>query len=375
VFFYLNKKMKISIVTLTTTNKYTGVAHYLNNLITHLQKIDTENEYLIYTSRDNSSFFSLTKSNFKEVQLPFFQKSFLDRIIFHFWSFLILPLIVRLRQINKVHLPNTMFIPLFCSNCVVTVHDIVEQKTMKYGQARTWIRRVMINRILKKSIDVITISENTKRDLFELVNRNCTVIYNGYKELSFNTNQEYLEALGLFNKGYILFIGTLLPHKNIPFLIEQFSYYLSKSGSKMKLVLVGHRESGYELINRTIVKNGLQEAVLILDYVSESEKCTLLKNAYTFTYFSKYEGFGFPLLEAQDAGIPVITWNVSCLPEVVGAGAIILDNKSNNFSEDFLVAMDDLIKNREDLISAGKENLKRFDWSRNAEETLKIYMK
>ena len=83
--------MRICLLTLTTTEKYTGIAHYLDKIITFLQKNDKDNEYLIYTSKDNYKFFSITEKNFKEVRLPINQCTYFDRLVYYFWHIFVFP--------------------------------------------------------------------------------------------------------------------------------------------------------------------------------------------------------------------------------------------------------------------------------------------
>src|SRR5713101_4776310 len=124
--------MKIAIITATTTDRITGVAEYLINLIKNLQSIDADNQYYIVTTLDNSYMFDITSPNFVEIILPIRQKPWLVmRLLYHAWQNVCLPVWCKIKRIDLVHLPNTLFVSPFMDS-VVTIHDTAELKTKKY---------------------------------------------------------------------------------------------------------------------------------------------------------------------------------------------------------------------------------------------------
>lgn len=371
--------MKIAIVTLTTTSRRTGVAEYLINLIDELQQIDKKNQYYIFTGKDNRYMFSLSASNFQEITLPLtHDPGFLMRPLFHFWLIFLLPFWARLKKVDVIHLPNTLFVTRFFPT-VITIHDVAEYKAPKYSKFRTFFRKIMINAAIKNSVEIITVSESSARDLRGLGARKVVPIHLGFTNpFSAYTGDEeniVLSKYNLINTRYVLFVGTLLKHKNVPTLVAGFKQVWEKDRS-VKLVLVGAPDNDYGNVQTAIAEHGLKDSIALLNYVSYEEKLVLLKKCQVFCLISSYEGFGIPILEAQAAGVPVIANNVSSLPEIGGAGVFLVNPKNlkDETSKAIWLILNDPIL-RSQLIQIGSENIHRFSWNKLAEKTLKIYQK
>lgn len=373
--------MNIVIVTLTTTARRTGVAEYLINLIDQVQEIDRTNQYYIFTGKDNRYMFNLSSENFREIRLPLsHDPGFLMRPLFYCWLTFILPLWCKKHKVNLVHLPNTLFASGFFP-AISTIHDIVELKTNKYSWLRTLFRRLMIKSCIRNSKSIITVSNSSATDIRKLGATNVNPIYLGFNNpyISFESTiaqkDDVLKKYNLFGTPYLLFIGTLLRHKNIPTLLEAFK--ISKRETQiLKLVLIGAPDNDYTNILEIVERLGLSTEVSILNYVAQNEKLILLKHSSIFCFISSYEGFGIPILEAQAAGVPTIVNNVSSLPEVGGDGVYLVNPA--NLKEETATAITKLLTDnrlREDLIKKGHENLTRFSWKDFAQKTLVEYSK
>jgi len=167
------------------------------------------------------------------------------------------------------------------------------------------------------------------------------------------------------NSPYILYIGRLETKKNIQGLIRAFELLKKKYQVSHQLILVGPKGYGSDKIR-------FKKDVIEKGYISEREKTQLLQKADMFVLPSFYEGFGMPLLEAQAAGCPVITSNVSSMPEVAGEGAILVEPRN---VEEICQAMYKVISDkdlRKRLVNQGYQNVKKFSWRKCARETLKI---
>lgn len=233
---------------------------------------------------------------------------------------------------------------------------------------------------VKKAKRVFTISESSKNDILEEyhLKKNCVVVtYPGIKSsvtlspMVYGMNQ--LKTNYHIGDNYFLFVGTLQPRKNIVRLIEAFSLVLKKEKSKdLQLLIVGKKGWQYEDILAAPEKYGVSESVKFLDFVSDDELSILYKNAIAYVLPSLYEGFGLPVLEAYQNGCPVITSNVSSLPEAAGDGALYVDPKD---SKEIAKAMEKMMNDsalRKKLIEKGKEQLKKFSWEKTAKETLAV---
>lgn len=226
---------------------------------------------------------------------------------------------------------------------------------------------------------IIAVSENTKKDLVELYNvcsDRISVIYEGA-----SNNSSKFEILNLKSnlndkilnyKPYLLFVGRLEKRKNVEGIIEAFKILKEKYNIPHKLVLAGKPGFGYEGIMYQVSRIKYKDDIIFTGFVSEEEKWQLLKNANAFLFPTFYEGFGLPILEAQNLGVPVVTSNISSLPEV-GGESVLYANP--NRPEEIAEAAFRLISNqniRDDIIKKGYENIKRFDWEKCASEIARI---
>jgi glycosyltransferase involved in cell wall biosynthesis len=375
--------MKVCITTITTTDKFTGVALYLQKLIHYLQEIDTKNQYIVITTVDNSKFFEIKKENFKEIRLPLNQRSFFSRVFLHVFNIFFFPIVLLIYRVKVVHYPNTMFITRFVSKTVITIHDIVDQKVNKYGKLRNFYRRFLVKRALRHATKVITVSNNSRKDLEEVFPREINMIYNGYDRIGGNKRSivegEILKKYEVTSHKYLVAIGTLLKHKNIPRLIRVFSKYLNQNELAPfdRLLIIGHKENDYNSIVSEIEKNKVSDKVKILDFISNDEKFVLLQNSFSFIFFSLYEGFGFPILEAQELQVPVVVLDTSCLKEVAGEYSLIVSNESddakvvNQLAEHFCKLTNE--NYRKGIVSSALSNLDRFSWFDCAKNTHDLY--
>jgi len=173
---------------------------------------------------------------------------------------------------------------------------------------------------------------------------------------------------------YFLFIGTLEPRKNLNRLIEGFAGFLKDSSNKsFKLVLAGKKGWKYEPIFNAIKNEGLQDNIIYLGYISLEEKIYLLKRAIALTYPSLYEGFGLPIIEAMNLGVPVITSNIASIPELVIDNALLIDPYD---AETINEAMKKIIADsqlRESLAKKGQGIARNFTWQECAKKTLAVY--
>jgi glycosyltransferase involved in cell wall biosynthesis len=228
---------------------------------------------------------------------------------------------------------------------------------------------------IKKSKKIITISESSKSDIINLYKvpaHKVEVVYPGIKHESRITNHELdmedlKEKFGIKNE-YILFVGTLQPRKNIKRLIEAYS----KLNTEATLVIVGKKGWQFEEIISSPEKYGVKPKVKFIENALDEDLSALYKHAEFFILPSLYEGFGLPVLEAMSYGCPVITSDVSSLPEAGGDAALYVDPES---TEDITKKMQELLDDkelREKLIKKGHEQVKKFSWEKSAKETMKV---
>jgi len=235
----------------------------------------------------------------------------------------------------------------------------------------------------KRAKIIFTISESSKRDILKYYHvspERVVVTYPGIKfkiqppsEGSKIKTMEELQKKYDISDRYILFVGTIQPRKNIERLIEAFATTLKVNKDTMlQLIIVGKRGWLYESILRKPKELGIEGKVIFLDFAPDEELDFLYKNALCYCLPSLYEGFGLPILEAMKRGCPVITSNISSLPEAGGEAALYVNPES---VEDIANKINELINDetlRKKLIEKGYEQIKKFSWEKTAKQTLEV---
>jgi glycosyltransferase involved in cell wall biosynthesis len=283
-------------------------------------------------------------------------------------------LILRRKNLNKYdifHCPTVItpfiFKPTNRPKGVMTVHDLVPALFPEFS---TFIKKIYYRYILKyffSRVDhFIVPSKSVRSDLLKFYSINpdrITVVYEGVSE-------KYRPSIKP-KKDYILAVGTIEPRKNFKRIIE--SYISLKQNHKIsaKLIIVGKR--GWSCDDIYKIPDYLHKNIIFKGYVSEVELINLYQNAKVFVYPSLNEGFGLPVVEAMACGCPVVTSNLSSLPEVAGKAALLVDpHKANDISRAILKVLDDE-QFASTLRKRGLEQAKKFTWLKCAQETEKVY--
>jgi glycosyltransferase involved in cell wall biosynthesis len=230
----------------------------------------------------------------------------------------------------------------------------------------------------KNAKKIITISESSKSDIikqYQIPEEKVEVVYPGIKPglLKHHTkaDMDTLKTKYGINDTFILFVGTLQPRKNISRLIEAFSKVIQEQND-IELIIIGKKGWLYEEILKKPHDLGIEDKVKFLDFVTDSDLEIFYREALCFVLPSLYEGFGLPVLEAMKYGCPVITSNVSSLPEAGGEAALYVDPLDTN---DIAQKIKKLITNpqlRKELKEKGKTQLAKFSWEKTAKKTQAI---
>lgn len=367
--------MRIGIDISFVTNSKAGIEQYLYNLLNCLAKSDSQDSYFLYSNKDVPEEFSGLGDNFS-VRVR--RNRFLPRVL---WVQFVLPGLLKQDGIDLLQAPCYVA-PYFLScSLVITFHDMASWLFPKMFRLKHRIvHGLLVPLFARKADRIIAVSEATKRDmvkLFKLPEDRITVIYEGANErFSPVNNTELLDKTRVkYNLPlkYILYVGTLEPRKNIPVLLKAFKRLKASGGIDHKLVMVGKKGWLYGEIFETVRSLKLDNDVIFTGYIGDKELPLVYSGAELFVYPSSYEGFGLPPLEAMSCGVPVITSNVSSLPEVVGDAALLIDPEDIN---ELSGAMDKAINDtalREQMIKKGLERSGMFSWEKAAQETLGLW--
>lgn len=249
---------------------------------------------------------------------------------------------------------------------VLTIHDMIPELFPKYFNTDDF-QIVNKQKLVKRAAHIVAVSENTKKDIIEILGVNpskISVVYHGtppIKKMDFKS----------FPFPYILYVGDREGYKNfIPFIKE--CKRVIGDNSKIKIVCTGKPFNDNE--------NGLFSELKIMDniihtFVTSDELYSLYKNALLFVYPSSYEGFGISILEAFACGCPVFLNNTSCFPEIAGDAALYFDmnEEKSNFYEVYNSYMSEIKINRDVLIEKGYKRMELFSWKKAAEQYSDIY--
>ncbi|MFE5324204.1 glycosyltransferase family 4 protein [Paenibacillus sp. NPDC056579] len=273
--------------------------------------------------------------------------------------------------------------PTYNAKKVITFHDLafikypelMPQHIVKHHAK--WAIHSLYN-----SDMIITVSQSVRNEIIDYFNFDpekvmCTPL--AASEQFFRRDQNQLlknvKAKYGLPDSFLLYVGTLEPRKNILRMIE--AYYKAKkdSGLEQKLVLVGSKGLEIDTVFHKINKLNLSKDVIIPGYVEENDLPLIYNAADAFIYVSMYEGFGLPILEAMKSGIPVITSNISSMPEVAGDAASLVDPLDTLSISEAInkVLLDKEYRNSLSLKGLGQS--REFSWELTAAKTLDIYKK
>jgi len=246
-----------------------------------------------------------------------------------------------------------------------------------HGGLHVWHHRLALPSILRAADGIITISEASKRDIvrcFRVPEEKVSVIYLAASLPGLTTNKVALPPdSGVEpSKPYILNVGTLEPRKNLAGLLKAFSR-ARRMGLPHSLVIVGAKGWGNSPVAGLAEALGISEHVHVTGFVDDQTLPLLYAGADFFVYPSLYEGFGLPVLEAMACGTPVITSNLSSMPEVAGGAALLVDPRSTNEISDAMLRLAGDEQLRQQLCAKGLQRAGRFSWKQTAEETLTLY--
>lgn len=370
--------MKIAIDATIIRKENTGTGFYIINLINGLAKIKDGNDYYIFMNNELSKeFFNFENNNFHIIN-----KNFKNRIFRVIWQFFLFPFELKKLKVRVLHSPNYIT-PLFKLGfkVIVTIHDLTFYLfPEKFTVTKRLLFKYMLPLFIKISDKIIAVSNNTKKDIlkfFKISERKVIVTFESYPEYyTYNNDsndQNILIKYGIGSK-YLLFVGMIEPRKNILSILKSFKEI--DSDLELDLVIAGKKGWYYreiELYLEKLLRIGIKNKIIFTGYVSEPELKYLYQNAFIFIYPSIYEGFGLPPLQAMACKVPVITSNLSSLPEVVGNAAIMVNPYDiNKISEAIRTLYNDFDK-RSELVNKGVIQAKKFSLENFAKNTIDVY--
>ncbi len=346
-----------------------GISRYIRQLATRLPELDGENRYTIFHRRGHEETFSRPGSR-AELWTP----------AHHRLEALTLSLELAPRRLDLLHSPD--FIPPLygARRQVITVHDLT---FLLYPQFLTAESRRYYNRqiawAVRRADHISADSAATRDDLIRLLGapaEKISVIHLAcdpdFRPLPPEQVTPVLNRLGL-RPGYILFVGTFEPRKNIPGLLRACALLRAKTPDAPLLVLAGRRGWLFDSTLALIEELGLAAHVRLLEKIPGADLPALYNGAAAFVLPSHYEGFGIPLLEAMACGLPALIADRASLPELAGEAALRLepDDPQQMAGQLYRALSDSAL--RQNLRQRGLERVRQFSWEKAARETAALY--
>ena len=363
--------MKIGIDIRTAGGEKAGKGYYTFNLVQALLKLDTQNEYHLYTKDKFPGF-----EHFKNAKVHHIT----GRSIF--WHRNVAKH-ARHQNLDYFFAPSSYIVPTLLPESIksiFTVHDLVAfLHPSKHNKKAIFLERLYLKKAVKKSHKILAVSTNTKKDLakkFPQAKEKTTVIYNAaspiFKPKDTATLSDFITRTKL-PKHFFLSVGTIIPRKNYTRLIKAFRLHLRENPGH-HLIIVGKPGWNHREVENAIKENHLQGHVHLLGYLTEESLANLYNLALAFVFPSLYEGFGIPLLEAMQSNCPVLSSDTSSMPEVVGDSALLFDPHSIHAISDAMqkIATDSTLRDK--LIEKGQAQAQNFSWEESAKKLLEQFL-
>jgi glycosyltransferase involved in cell wall biosynthesis len=352
-----------------------GNETYAVNLIEALAEIDHLNQYTLYVTKKSAvERFKHRWPNFKVRQtLP---HTPLVRIP------LSLSLELRRRPVDLLHVQYTAPPSTPCP-VVATIHDLAFEHLPETFNRRSWIQlRLTVRRTARHAARIITGSEYSRRDICEKYRIEPVRIAvtppaapPHFAPVTSETELIKIRQRYGITSDYILSLSAIQPRKNLVRLIGAYSLLrrLRPQGKLPKLVLAGKRGWLDSEVFRAAEQSEFGKDILFIGYVPEPDLPALFSGAVGFVYPSFFEGFGLPVLEAMQCGVPVIAGNCTSIPEVAGDGALLVDPFNTEALGYALERLIDDAQLRRSLRQRGLKRANEFNWTTTAKLTLQAY--
>lgn len=348
-----------------------STGRYVERLLTYLQNIDANNEYIVLVPSADLGYWKPTADNFTLHPADYKNYSLSEQT--HFLKFL------NSLNADLVHFCMPQQPVLYSKAHVTTIHDLTLLKT--YNSDKNWLSfhfkqlvgRKLFRRIGHTSKHLIAISEFTKQEFVDharISPRKVSVIYEAAEQGTIAPAQ----PPGIDDSDqFLMYVGSQSDYKNIRRLVETHQL-LRAHQPDLKLLLVGKVDKAAARNQGWAEKNSV-EGVVFTGYVADAELNWLYANCIAYVFPSLMEGFGLPGLEAMVNGAPVVSSNATCLPEIYGDAAEYFDPMD---VQAMVAAIERVISNperRKKLIGLGYKQAAKYSWKRTAEQTLAVYEK
>jgi glycosyltransferase involved in cell wall biosynthesis len=351
-----------------------GIGTYIRNVLHGLARIDQQTEYVVLCRPGDAEPVAAVGTNFRPVAETAGPYSLAEQVR--------IPLTLAREGAHLLHEPHYVLPVATRCHAVVTIHDCIHLMFPQYlpGRMAHLYARTSMWRAARQADRIMTVSEASKRDIlrfFDIPAEKVTVIHNAIDERFLAPADE--ERMELVRQRYqldhpfALYVGNIKPHKNLERLLEAFARIRASGLDDLRLVIIGDEVSKYPPLRQAVHRYHLEKYVRFFGFQSSEMLTSFYRLARVFAFPSLYEGFGLPPLEAMACGTPVVTSNVSSLPEVAGGAALLVDPHDTDSIADGLrrAVTDETL--RAELIAKGRARARQFSWADSVAAVHRIY--
>jgi glycosyltransferase involved in cell wall biosynthesis len=360
----------------------TGVEKYTVSLLAQLLRTDAKNRYLFFFNRFRKR--PLPREWDFLMSEPTINWHIPNKLLDACERFLGEPKVDRFVRADLVWSPHFNILRTTArAKRVITIHDLSPVSHPRFfpPRKRLWHWMQDVKGQARRATRLIAVSEYVRRDIIETFGvppERVVAVHSGvdpfFRLDPGEAKLKTFRAMHGLAKPFVLFVGTLEPRKNVLGLIEAFDLLKRDLRHRdLKLVLVGRRGWLYDGVERALARSPYRSDIRLWGPATTEEIRFLYHLATLFAYPSFFEGFGFPVLEAQTCGAPVVASNTSSLPEILGESALLVDPED---TAALAGAMQRVLGNdavRSELRARGFENAGRFTWERAAAATLSTF--
>ena len=346
-----------------------GIARFTFESISRMVKDHPEHEFIYFFDREFDSSF-ITSDNITPIIL---KPQARHPILFNIWFDYSVTRALKKYKVDLFLSPDGFLSLRTKVPQLSVIHDLnFEHHPEDLPKHITKYYRTRFPKFARKSARIATVSEFSKEDIhncYEIGLDMIDVVYNGVNNGFEVISEDEVSAVrNQWSSGceYIVYVGSIHARKNVARLITAFDQYKKKSGSSVKMMIVGKKLWTDEAFGEAYETMAHKEDVIFTGRVSDEDLYNLVGASSLMAYVSYFEGFGIPILEAMNCGVPVLTSNITSMPEVAGGATELCDPYSIDSIEDGIANA--LIPTRnEELKTKGFERVKDFSWDRTAD--------
>lgn len=362
--------------------EHAGLGRYVTRLVEDILKLDKKNDYVLFLNSTHADRFK-NKKRVKVIKTNIPIYSLAEQTV--------LPFIFIKEKLDLLHVPHFNAPLIYPGKLILTIHDLIKHdskgpETTTRNQGLYLFKRfgylVLTNLIVHRANHILVPSNFVKEEhiakRLHVSPEKITVTYEAaagsIREVAL-TKDEKTNLLNKYHltQPFIVYTGSVYPHKNVDVLVNAIEKHNKNKEVDLEMALICSRSVFWDRLKKKIAAKNLNHWVKLLGFIEDEDVSKIYSLALTLVHPSKMEGFGLTGLEAMSVGLPVISSNASCLPEVYGDAALYF-NPSD--TDDLVSCLETLIKDEElrsGMATRGYLQARKYSWQKMVKETLSAY--